>query len=243
MQVPEEEKKVEGNPSLKGKLAVKGISFGVKPGECFGLLGVNGAGKSSTFKCLAADEHLSGGEIKVNGIEIGEYFGKPWKMHGVLGYCPQFDPIDRHLTVLQTLTLFGNLAGIQQNVLHSYVMSIIFKIGLHMFIDTKAGNLSGGNKRKLCLATALIGRPHILLIDEASAGVDPASRRNMWKTIKDEGQDSAVVITTHAMEEAEQLSSKLGIMVNGQFKCYGSLPEIQREFGLGYEIELSLNLP
>ena len=96
-----------------------------------------------------------------------------------------------------------------------------------MFVTTKAGALSGGNKRKLCLAMAMIGRPKIVFIDEASAGVDPGSRRVMWKAIRDEGANSAVVITTHAMEEAEALSSKLGIMVAGKFKCFGTLQHIQ----------------
>lgn len=103
---------------------------------------------------------------------------------------------------------------------------LITKIGLSMFVNTKAGVLSGGNKRKLCLAMALIGQPKVMYIDEASAGVDPANRRNMWKTIKDQGSKSAVVITTHAMEEAESLANKIGIMVDGKFKCLGSLPDI-----------------
>ena len=105
------------------------------------------------------------------------------------------------------------------------VMSAIIKFGLVLFSDTKAGALSGGNKRKLCLAMAMIGRPRIIYIDEASAGVDPASRHIMWKAIRSEGIDSAVVITTHAMEEAEALSSKLGIMVAGKFSCYPLIDE------------------
>ena len=87
------------------------------------------------------------------------------------------------------------------------------KVGLSDFEHTNAGALSGGNKRKLCLAMALIGRPKIVYIDEASAGVDPGARRAMWKSIRSEGTGSAVVITTHAMEEAESLATKLGIMV------------------------------
>ena len=103
------------------------------------------------------------------------------------------------------------------------VMSMIIKFGLVMFIDTRAEALSGGNKRKLCLAMAMISRPKVIYIDEASAGVDPGSRRIMWKAIRSEGVESAVVITTHAMEEAEALSSKLGIMVSGKFSCFGTL--------------------
>ena len=120
----------------------------------------------------------------------------------------------------------ARLVGIPNDQVATAVMTMIFKVGLHMFIETKAQNLSGGNKRKLCLAMAMIGRPKILFIDEASAGVDPASRRVMWRAIKDEGSDSAVIITTHAMEEAEALSDRIGIMVKGQFKCFGTLQKI-----------------
>ena len=111
------------------------------------------------------------------------------------------------------------------------VMTMIVKFGLGMFIKTKAGSLSGGNKRKLCLAMAMIGRPKVLFIDEASAGVDPASRRIMWKGIRSEGIDSAVINTTHAMEEAESLSSKLGIMVDRKFSCFGTLQHIKTTYG------------
>ena len=116
------------------------------------------------------------------------------------------------------------------------------KCDLKAHAQTAAGALSGGNKRKLCLAMALIGRPKIIYIDEASAGVDPAARRAMWRAIKSEGKTSAVVITTHAMEEAEALASKLGIMVQGSFKCVGTANHIREKYGSGYEVELNLDL-
>ena len=99
------------------------------------------------------------------------------------------------------------------------------------FEFTAAGALSGGNKRKLCLAMALIGRPKVVYADEASSGLDPGARRTMWKAIRSEGANSAVVITTHAMEEAEELATKLGIMVQGKIKCFGSMSHIREKFG------------
>ena len=116
------------------------------------------------------------------------------------------------------------------------------KVGLTPHQNTAAGSLSGGNKRKLCLAMALIGRPSIVFIDEASAGVDPGARRSMWKAIKSEGANSAVVITTHAMEEAEALATKLGIMVQGKIKCFGTTNHIREKYGQGYEVEINIGL-
>ena len=116
------------------------------------------------------------------------------------------------------------------------------RFGLAKFVKTKALNLSGGNQRKLSLAIAMIGRPKIICIDEASTGVDPSSRRTMWKAIRHEGSDSAVVLTTHAMEEAEAISSKLAIQVSGWFRSFGTLDEVQREGESGYFVDLKIDL-
>ena len=112
-----------------------------------------------------------------------------------------------------TLVYIAKLVGIKSDQVQRAASAIMNKCDLKAHAKTAAGSLSGGNKRKLCLAMALIGRAKIIYIDEASAGVDPAARRAMWRAIKSEGKNSAVVITTHAMEEAEALAQKLGIMV------------------------------
>jgi ATP-binding cassette subfamily A (ABC1) protein 3 len=214
----------------------------VKSGECFSLLGINGAGKTSTFNCLVGEEDVSGGSVYLAGININTMYKKPHLLYDIAGYCPQFNCIDESLTVKQTLTLYARLVGIDEEQVSMAVMSYIVKFGLVMFVDTQAGSLSGGNKRKLCLAMAMIGQPKVIYIDEASAGVDPGSRRIMWKAIRSEGANSAVVITTHAMEEAEALSSKLGIMVAGKFKCLGTLQHIKNAYGQGFEIEINLDI-
>lgn len=96
------------------------------------------------------------------------------------------------------------------------------KFGIEIYGNTQAGNLSGGNKRKLVTAMAMMGNPSIILLDESSAGVDPYSRRNLWKTIREESSNSTLVVTTHSMEEAEALGTKMAIMVSGNFKCFGT---------------------
>jgi len=144
--------------------------------------------------------------------------------------------------VYETIRLFCRYGNVKADKLEAVVASVIQRFGLADFKATAAGSLSGGNKRKLSCAIAMIANPQTILIDEASTGVDPISRRILWKAIKHEGRNSATVITTHAMEEAEALSSRLAIMVGGTFKCLGTLDEIRREYGAGFDLELSLDL-
>mmetsp|Transcript_11544 Transcript_11544/g.8042 ORF Transcript_11544/g.8042 Transcript_11544/m.8042 type:complete len:142 (+) Transcript_11544:4524-4949(+) len=119
---------------------------------------------------------------------------------------------------------------------------IIEKFALTEFKDKRASVLSGGNKRKLCCAMAVIGQPKVVFIDEASAGVDPISRRHMWKGIKFYTKNSSTIITTHAMEEAEALASKIGIMVAGRLNCYGTKEQLKTTYGSGYEIKFNIDV-
>lgn len=119
----------------------------------------------------------------------------------------------------------------------------IQKLGLQIHRKKTAGTLSGGNKRKLCVAIALVGNPPIIFLDEPSAGMDPEARRFMWSVVAKiaERKTSAVVLTTHSMEEAEALSTKMGIMVKGGvFKCFGSSQHIKNKFGTGFVIEIKI---
>ena len=114
---------------------------------------------------------------------------------------------------------------------------------LDAYVKTKAGKLSGGNKRKLCVAIALIGGPNMQFFDEPSSGVDPISRRYLWNTIQQglKLNNSAIVLTTHSMDEADSLCSKIAIQVNGEFKCFGTPQNLKRKYGSGYQISLELN--
>jgi len=141
----------------------------------------------------------------------------------VVGYCPQTNCIEDFLSVKSTLTYIANLVGVKQQMLDSVVDNTMARFGLIDFANTRAGALSGGNKRKLCCAMALLGNPKVMFVDEASAGVDPVSRRTMWKGMRFEAVNSALILTTHTLEEAEALASKIGIMVAGHLKCFGSL--------------------
>lgn len=172
---------------------------------------------------LSGFKSLSGGQVFLNGVNIQDVYKKPQDLFGLVGYCPQDDTINEIATVKTQLHDLAELLGVEEVKITSYVNEIIERFALSDFADTVAAVLSGGNKRKLTLAVAMMGRPKIIYIDEASTGVDPLSRRQLWKAIRYEGKDSAVIMTTHAMEEAEALCQRLGVMVSGKFKCLGTL--------------------
>ena len=162
----------------------------------------------------------------------------------LIGYCPQYDAIFPVLTVEETLKFYALIKGIKTNLISGVVEKAIKQLNLKDHKNKLAGVLSGGNKRKLSVAMAIIGNPPIILLDEPSAGMDPEARRFMWQVVEKISQrdkQSAVVLTTHSMEEAEALSTKLGIMVRGGvFRCMGSSQHIKNKFGVGYEVEIKV---
>ena len=218
--------------------AVKKATFGLDYGECFALLGVNGAGKSTTFKSLTRDITPTMGEITVEGFNIQTEFSEA---RNLIGYCPQHDALFPKLTVEETLKFYALIKGIRTDKISPVIEKAIQDLNLKDHRNKLAGTLSGGNKRKLSVGLALIGNPPIVLLDEPSAGMDPEARRFMWQVVEKISQrdkKSAVIITTHSMEEAEALSTKMGIMVRGGiFRCMGSSQHIKNKYGIGYEIE------
>ena len=162
-------------------LAVENISFGLDYGECFCLLGVNGAGKSTTFKSLTNDINITSGEITINGLDISKDFSKCRKL---IGYCPQADPIFYLLTVEEHLYYYAAIKGVIKSKRKELVEKAIVELNLSEHRHKAAGTLSGGNKRKLSVAIASIGNPPIILMDEPSAGMDPEARRFMWQVVE-----------------------------------------------------------
>jgi ABC-type multidrug transport system ATPase subunit len=204
-------------------LAVEKISFGLDYGECFALLGVNGAGKSTTFKALTNDAAPTTGTITISGYNVQQEFSDVRKL---IGYCPQYDALFHDLTVIEHLWFYCKLKGVPAGKRSATVERSIKELNLKDHRNKLAGTLSGGNKRKLGVAIALLGNPPIILLDEPSAGMDPEARRFMWSVVEKISQrdkKSAVILTTHSMEEAEALSTKMGIMVRGGImRCMGS---------------------
>ena len=161
--------------------AVRNCSFGLDYGECFALLGVNGAGKSTTFKSLTRDITPTTGEITVQGYNIQTQFSEA---RNLIGYCPQRDALFPTLTVEETLKFYALIKGIRTHKITPVIERAIKQLNLKDHRNKLAGTLSGGNKRKLSVALALIGNPPIILLDEPSAGMDPEARRFMWQVVE-----------------------------------------------------------
>ncbi|XP_016534920.1 ATP-binding cassette sub-family A member 1-like isoform X2 [Poecilia formosa] len=225
----------------KQKPAVDRLCVGIPPGECFGLLGVNGAGKTSTFKMLTGDSDVTSGEAYLAGKSVNTEINE---VHQNMGYCPQFDAINDLLTGREHLEFYAILRGVPEKEVCEVAEWGIRKLGLIKYVDKAAGSYSGGNMRKLSTAIALIGGPPVVFLDEPTTGMDPKARRALWNAILSiikEGR--SVVLTSHSMEECEALCTRMAIMVNGRFRCLGSVQHLKNRFGDGYTIILRVAGP
>ncbi|XP_066576539.1 phospholipid-transporting ATPase ABCA1 [Amia ocellicauda] len=226
---------------MKRKPAVDRLCVGIPPGECFGLLGVNGAGKTTTFMMLTGDTTVSRGEAFLNGKSV---LREIHEVHQNMGYCPQFDAINELLTGREHLEFYAILRGVPEKEVCKVAEWGVRKLGLVKYMDKRAGSYSGGNMRKLSTAMSLIGGPPVVFLDEPTTGMDPKARRALWNCILSiikEGR--SVVLTSHSMEECEALCTRMAIMVNGRFRCLGSVQHLKNRFGDGYTIILRVAGP
>lgn len=162
-------------PSPVGpKVAVKHLSFGIPAGECFGFLGINGAGKTTTLSILSGEFPPSSGDAYIAGCNILE---DQSKIRRKIGYCPQFDALLELMTVREHLVLYARIKGVPSHLLEKVVEDKLVQMDLVDFHDKLAGSLSGGNKRKLSVAIAMVAEPSIVFLDEPSTGMDPVARR------------------------------------------------------------------
>merc|ERR1719365_454231 len=183
---------------------------------------------------------MSSGEAFIGDVSLtgdrAEYLSS-------IGYCPQFDSIIEVLTGREMLTLFARIRGLtnKDNLINNEIEKLANFVDLSQYLDRPCGQYSGGNKRKLNLALALIGRPKVMLLDEPTTGVDPAARRKMWETINAiRRSGTSIILTSHSMEECEALCDRLAIMVRGSFQCLGGPQHIKSKFGQGFQIIVKL---
>ena len=189
--------------------AVKGISFDVYEGEIFGLLGPNGAGKSTTLEIMETLRKKTSGEVVVAGFDLDKEPGEIKKIIGVQLQTSGFYP---GLNLIELINLFSGLYNTPVDP-----MALLKKVNLEDKAKNKSKELSGGQKQRFSIATTLINKPKIIFLDEPTTGLDPQARRNLWDLIKDIRESgTTVIITTHYMDEAEQLCDRIAIMDEGK---------------------------
>ncbi|KAL1210259.1 ABC transporter A family member 4 [Cardamine amara subsp. amara] len=220
----------DGNPP---KMAVQGLSLAVSAGECFGMLGPNGAGKTSFINMMTGLVKPTSGTALVQGLDICNDMDKVYTNMGV---CPQHDLLWETLSGREHLLFYGRLKNLKGSDLNQAVEESLKNVNLFRggVADRPAGKYSGGMKRRLSVAISLIGSPKVVYMDEPSTGLDPASRMNLWTVIKRAKKHTAIILTTHSMEEAEFLCDRLGIFVDGRLQCIGNPKELKGRYGGSY---------
>ncbi|GMB01987.1 ATP-binding cassette domain-containing protein [Pelosinus sp. IPA-1] len=222
-----------------GFRALKGISFGITKGECFGFLGHNGAGKSTTMKMIYGLSTVDEGFLEIVGERIQPI--TPPHIKQIFGIVPQEDNLDSDLSVIENLEVYGGYFGITSKKSREYGQELLEFMGLADKADVNVELLSGGAKRRLVIARALINNPQIIILDEPTTGLDPQARRLVWqklRRLKEEGV--TMILTTHYMEEAAQLCDRLVIMNDGLILAEGSPEELTRQYVLPFVIEVRI---
>ncbi|XP_011653436.1 ABC transporter A family member 1 isoform X3 [Cucumis sativus] len=227
-----------GENYLHKKIAVDSLTFSVQEGECFGFLGTNGAGKTTTLSMLTGEESPSEGTAFIFGKDIRT---DPKAARCDIGYCPQFDALLEFLTAKEHLELYARIKGVPELKIDDVVMEKLVDFDLLKHANKPSYSLSGGNKRKLSVAIAMIGEPPVVILDEPSTGMDPIAKRVMWDVISrisTRRGKTAVILTTHSMNEAQALCTRIGIMVGGRLRCIGSPQHLKTRFGNHLELEV-----
>ena len=217
-------------------VAVDAIDFEVKKGESFGLLGPNGAGKSTTMRIIAATSQRSSGTITVLDRDPEEH-GPQIRAH--LGVVPQQDNLDTELTVYENLYIYGRYFGLSKKYITSKANELLAFAQLEEKRDVKVDALSGGMKRRLTIARALISEPNILMLDEPTTGLDPQARHILWDRLFRLKEDGVtLIVTTHFMDEAEQLCDRLVVMDKGKIMAEGSPLELIKKYSTKEVLEV-----
>jgi lipooligosaccharide transport system ATP-binding protein len=206
--------------------AVDGISFEVAPGESFGLLGPNGAGKSTTMRMVGAVSTRTGGDLRILGLDPDDYGPE---IRSQLGVVPQADNLDTELRVRENLLVYGRYFGLPRKQVAERADELLAFAQLEDKAKSKVDALSGGMKRRLTIARALINDPKILLLDEPTTGLDPQARHILWdRLFRLKEQGTTLLLTTHYMDEAEQLCDRLVVVDKGAIMAEGSPAELIR---------------
>jgi lipooligosaccharide transport system ATP-binding protein len=208
--------------------AVDGIDFAVEPGESFGLLGPNGAGKSTTMRMVGAVSTRSGGRLSILGLDPNDHGPE---IRAQLGVVPQADNLDQEIRARDNLIVYGRYFGLPAKLVRQRADDLLEFAQLADRAKAKVEDLSGGMKRRLTIARALINDPRILLLDEPTTGLDPQARHILWdRLFRLKEQGTTLVLTTHYMDEAEQLCERIVVVDKGRIMAEGSPAALIREY-------------
>ncbi|MFC4305720.1 ABC transporter ATP-binding protein [Cohnella boryungensis] len=221
------------------KMSVNHLNLEIAQGEIFGLLGPNGAGKSTTIHLLAGLLAADAGEIMLDGYSVAR---NPIETKRRIGLVPQELAIYDMLSARENVTFFGQLYGLRGRLLKERVEEALAFAGLLDFGKEKPGTFSGGMKRRLNIACAIMHRPKLIIMDEPTVGIDPQSRNHILESVRQlNAMGSTVIYTSHYMEEVEAISTKIGIMDQGKLVAHGTKEELIRQAGLEERLMLETN--
>jgi len=203
-----------------GLTAVDNVDFTIERKECFGFLGPNGAGKSTIMKMIYCRSPITRGDIQVNGFSVKL---DPRKIKAMIGVATQDDNLDRDLTVWENLYVYASYFDLQRSTSIRQIAKLLSFFDLTDKADMPVDELSGGMRRKLIVARALINNPDLLILDEPTTGLDPQARRQIWDTVIDlKSKGKTIILTTHYMDEAQELCDRIAVMLGGRILESGS---------------------
>ena len=238
----------ERNKETILKKAVKGVSFGVKKNEIYAMLGPNGSGKTSSMKMLAGEYTPEHGTVALENetpTSKGRGVDHLFKS-GHVSYCQQFDALFPKKTVSEQLRFYAKMRGLdwKEESTQHHVDAIVKLLGLNNHKDKMATELSGGYKRRLCLAVAMVGFPKCMIVDECTTGMDPSARHYVWGVLRPDSRVGfdlpAILLSTHYMDEAAKLGSRIGILIDGELVSTGSLASLQARYCNSFFVEIAL---
>ncbi|ORY52928.1 P-loop containing nucleoside triphosphate hydrolase protein [Rhizoclosmatium globosum] len=218
------------------KMALNGISFAVEQGVVFGLLGPNGAGKSTLMSILTRVNKPTSGGAWIDGFSLDQID----EVQTRIGLCPQDDILWDDLTVFEHLLFYSRLKGVSNTDQTQYVEKLMTDVKLKHLADRTTRHLSGGEKRRLSIAIALVGSSKLIFLDEPTTGLDPDVRRQIWAIMKEAKKGKTIILTTHSMEEADVCCNRIGIMLKGNLKCIGPHIRLKQMHGNGFRLSFAV---
>ena len=222
-----------------GKVAVKNFTLELYKNQVFILLGHNGAGKTTVLSMLAGLLVPTSGRAFIKGINV---FKEQSKLKEIIGICPQEDILYETLTVEEHLNIFSSFKDVSYEFQREKLIAKMKSLGFLDCFNKPIAQLSGGQRRKLSVLLSLIGDSSMIMLDEPTSGLDVDTRRKIWKVIKEIKEDRIILMTTHYMDEAEELGDRIGIMSDGEIKCCGSALFLKKQFKTGYDLTMVKSL-